>query len=343
MVYDMNTASANMRLTPTQLSRMIREQQEELYAKEQEKYIKEQAEADREREAYYSTIQDTISDQITTANNRAAFLQNVKEAFVTECIMKLYKDSVAAPMTKNDKVIARNLVTRFVKEHGAGNLITSFATKNLVLSEMSRISQKYYNRVVKETMDFSTDGIIGAGLLPPEQDDTRPSGTKPWEVKEWKLDKTIADDFYSELIDIDTEDASKMIKDRVADAVQGFIDSNSIAKMEYEEIINQAQEKIAAAKNEALIEEYSAMAKAKINDMKRTRPKSIFNLMVESLTRKSIIDDNYKARYVHEGTVDMDSVVDDTMLIYTMLEMVNTTRMVNVDGDFLMDYLESLK
>ena len=64
--------------------------------------------------------------------------------------------------------------------------------------------------------------------------------------------------------------------------------------------------------------------------------------MVESLTRKSITDDRYKDRYVHESTVDMESIVDDTRLIYTMLEMVNTTRMVNVDADFLTSYLETL-
>lgn len=343
MVYsNMNTTSKNMRLSPTELGKMVREQQEELYASEQEKQIKEQCAVDRVREEYYSVAQNNIANEIAATNNRAEFLQNVKESFVTECIMKLFTESVAAPMTSNDKIIARNLVTRFVKDNGAGDLIVSFATKNLLLSEMSRISQKYYDRVVRETLELPRDGIIGAGLLPPDKDDTRPSGTKPWEVKDWKLDQTIADDFYDELKDIDCTDASKMIKDRVADAVEQFIDSNAIAKMEYEDIINQAQEKISLTKDEAVAEEYSNMAKAKINEMKRMRPKNIFNIMVESLTRKSITDDRYKDRYVHESTVDMESIVDDTRLIYTMLEMVNTTRMVNVDADFLTSYLETL-
>lgn len=341
MVYDMKNVPANMRLSLTELSKMTREQQEALYASEQENAIKEQAEADRAREEYYTRIQNNIADEVNAINNRTKFLQNVKEAFVTECIMKLYTESVVAPMTNNDKIIARNLVTRFVKDNGAGDLIISFATKNLLLSEMSRICQKYYNRVLHETMDSSS--VSGAGLLAPDKDDSRPAGTKPWEVKDWKLDKSITDDFYSELIDIDTSDASKMIKDRVADAIQQFVDSNSVAKMEYSDIINQAQEKISLAKDEAVIEEYSNMAKARINEMKRKRPKSILNLMVESLTRKSITDDSYKARYIHESNVDMDSIVDDTTLIYTMLEMVNTTNMIKIDSEFLENYIESLK
>ena len=210
MVYsNMNTTSKNMRLSPTELGKMVREQQEELYASEQEKQIKEQCAVDRAREEYYSVAQNNIANEIAATNNRAEFLQNVKESFVTECIMKLFTESVAAPMTSNDKIIARNLVTRFVKDNGAGDLIVSFATKNLLLSEMSRISQKYYDRVVRETLELPRDGIIGAGLLPPDKDDTRPSGTKPWEVKDWKLDQTIADDFYDELKDIDCTDASK--------------------------------------------------------------------------------------------------------------------------------------
>lgn len=341
MIYsNMNTTSANMRLSTTEINKMIREQQEELYATERDKLIKEQAQIDRDREEYYTQTQTRLSEQVTNANKRAAFLQNTKEAFLTECIMKLYSESTQGPMTSNDKIIARNLVTRFVKENGAGNLITSFATKNLLLSEMARITQKYYDRVVNET--WESDGI-GAGLLAPDKDPTRPAGTDPWEVKEWDLSKDIANDFYSELVDIDTIDASKLIKDRVADAVQQFVDSNSVAKMEYQDIINQAQEKIASAKDETVAEQYSAMARRKINEMKLTRPKSILNLMVESLTKKAITDDSYKIRYVHENTVDMESVVDDTTLIYTMLEMVNTTEMIKVDEEFISNYLDALK
>lgn len=340
MIYsNMNTTSTNMRLSQSELSRMIREQQEELYSAENDKEIRDQAEADRIKEAYFYGVQNMYSEQMAAANNRTAFLQNVKEAFLTDCIMKLFSESTQCPMTKNDKIIARNLVTRFIKENNAGDLLRSFESKNLLLSEMSRITQKYYDRVLNESLDSTNT----AGLLSPDKDSTRPAGTKPWEVREWDLPKSITDDFYGELINLDTMDASKLIKDRVADSIQQFIDSNAIAKMEYEDIINQAQEKIASAKNEAVVEEYANMAKHKINEMKLTRPKSIFNVMVESLTRKALTDDSYKTRYVNESKVDMDSIVDDTTLLYTMLEMVNTTNMIAVDESFISNYLESLK
>ncbi len=38
----------------------------------------------------------------------------------------------------------------------------------------------------------------------------------------------------------------------------------------------------------------------------------------------------------------MNNIVNDVQLIYTMLEMVNTTNMVNVDEDYMNKYIESL-
>jgi hypothetical protein len=302
---------------------MVREQQESLYANEQEAAIKEQLTLDREREEYGKKIRDYTSANANRGRNKAEFLQSCKESFLTECIMKLYTKSMVTPMTKKDRVVARNLVSRFVQENGAGNLIESFSTKNLLLSEMARITTKYYDRVLEAVNP--NDPLIGSG-----------------DAIDYKLDTTIKDDFYQELEDLDVSDASKLIKDRVSDAIQDFIDSNTAAKLEYEDIIQQAQDKIATATNEAVIDEYSMIAKRKINEMKQTRPKNVFNIMVESLTRKVLTDDKYKEHFMHEAKVDMDSVVDSTSLIYTMLEMVNTTRMVNADEKFINEYLKSI-
>ena len=325
MVYDnMRVPSKNMLRTNNEIIEMTRSQQEEIYAKDAESTIREQAEYARGMEEYHTQIQNRLSDRIASTNNRVQFLQNVKEAFLSECIMKLYRESMVAPMTSNDKVIARNLVTGFVRENGAGDLITNFATKNLLLSEMSRITSKYYDQV----LDSITEGENCADCN-----------------KQYTLDTTIKDNFYEELEDLDTSEASKLIKDRVTDAITEFVDSNASLKMDISEVISNAKDqssKATAAANEALIEEYSNNAKRMINEMKLYREKNVFNVMVESLTHKVITDDSYKSKFVHEAKVDMDSIVNNTQLIYTMLEMVNTTNMVNVDDKFISEYLASL-
>ena len=329
MYSNMNKPSKNMLLSNFELAKMIREQQEELYAADQEQSIREASEYDRVMNNYYAETQARLQPMLKSQHDRIEFLQKVKEAFISECIMKLYCESMVAPMTKNDKIVARNLVNGFVKENGAGELINKFMNSNSrLLTEFGRISQKYYNKVIETDMS--------------QVDNTRPATAKPGEVMEYDLPKSVVDDFYKDVADIDVSDASKMIKERVADAVQTFVDSNACAKMDYEEVIQQAQEKIASAKDESYIEEYSNIAKHKINEMRRTRPKNVFNLMVEALTNKVLTDQSYKTRFMHESKVDMDAIVDSVQLIYTMLEMVNTTNMVNVDEKFINGYIQSL-
>ena len=325
MIFNMNRASDNMLLSATQLDHMYREQQAELYNEEQNKILAEQAAAERDRGFYFEQQNQCIEERIASGVSRSERMTKIKEAFVSECIYKLYCESVLYPMTSRDKVIARNLVNKFVIENGASNLISSFATENMILSEFSRISQKYYDRVLEscdkhEECEFTSQ--IGGQII----------------------DQNVVDDFYKELEEVDVADASKAIKDRVADAITDFIDTNAVNKIEYEEIIKSAQDKVSAisTEDEAVAESYITMAKRKINEMKNKKETNVFGYMVEALTTSVFKDESLKSRFVHEGNVDMDGIVESTQLIYTMLEMVNTTNMVNVDEKFINTYLTNL-
>ena len=320
MIYDMRYPSKNMLLPQNELYKMLREQEEEMEAEEIDKKASKKAKEEREKEERISKESEKIKNDAVSESNRAKFLSNIKEAFITECILKVYKESTVYPMNTRDTNIAKNLVTKFVRENGANNIINNFATKNILLSEISRICTKYYNRVLE---------------------DCKSRVPKPGEVKEYNLDTTIKDDFYNELDTLDTADASGLIKDRVSAAIQDFVDTNSAVKMEYQDVIDSAKSKIEKTDNEEIAEGYTNIAKNKMNNIK-LRDKSIFHVMVESLARKALTDDSYKRAYVKDAKVDMDKIVEDAQLIYTMLEMTNTTRMVNVDENFLNRYVKSL-
>lgn len=326
MILNMNKASDNMLLKPTQLNQIYKEQQMEIYNNDQNKIMAEQAAMERERTAYFEQHNQYIEDRVNSGISRSERLNKIKEAFVSECIYRLYCESVGFPMTQGDKVVSRNLVNKFVMENGAGNLISSFATENMVLSEFSRICQKYYDRVLESGDAKQEDCELVS------------------QISGQMIRQDIVDDFYKELINIDIADASKAIKDRVADAITDFIDTNAANKIEYEEIIKTAQDKANAisATDEVVAESYLDMAKRKINEMKNTRDVNVFGYMVEALTTSVLKDESLKERFVYEGTVDMDGIVNSTQLIYTMLEMVNTTNMVNVNEEFITEYLTSL-
>lgn len=323
MVYDMRVPSDNMKLSLIELSKQTRAMQEAQYAEDKEHEIHEAAVDKREREQYATNMRDYAEAIITHGKNKAEFLQNVKESFLVECICKLYKKSAVAPMTKRDQMVSRNLVTRFVKENGVGDLLNTFSTRNTILSEFARITKKYYNQVL-ESLDLNE----------PVRDMSQ--------AVDYNLDRTISDDFYDELERLDMDQAADLIRNRVASAMTDFIDSNADAKMEIQDLIQGAQKKISNAPTEEVAESLIIQTRNATNAIRNNRPKNVFNLMVEGLTRKALTDKGFKQKYVHEAKVDMESVVDDTALIYTMLEMINTTNMVNVDGEYINQYLKSI-
>lgn len=323
MVYtDYNKPSKNMNIPQRQITEMTHMQQEEIYKAEEDRLLAEQARAEREREANANWLQEYAENQIIGRNNRVTFLENVKSGFLSEAMSKLYKESFGV-MTKRDKITAKNLINTFINEQGAGELLNRFKYQNTLVAEMARIVQEHYDMVVESiTCDDEECNI-------------------PGRAKELHLDKTIVDDFYKDLVDLDTTEASKLIKDKVTDAMTEFIDQNTQNKLDFEEIINTAKEKITDLKEESAVESTMNEAKRQINEMKRTRHKNIFHYMVEAISKEAFKDINGVGRqYIHESKVDMDGVVNSAKLIYTMLEMLNTTEMVS--KDYIQTYIENL-
>ena len=323
MVYaDYNKPSKNMNIPQRQITEMTHMQQEEIYKAEEDRLLAEQARAEREREANANWLQEYAENQIIGRNNRVTFLENVKSGFLSEAMSKLYKESFGV-MTKRDRITAKNLINTFINEQGAGELLNRFKYQNTLVAEMARIVQEHYDMVVESiTCDDEECNI-------------------PGRAKELHLDKTIVDDFYKDLVDLDTTEASKLIKDKVSDAMTEFIDQNTQNKLDFEEIINTAKEKISDLKEESAVESTMNEAKRQINEMKRTRHKNIFHYMVEAISKEAFKDINGVGRqYIHESKVDMDGVVNSAKLIYTMLEMLNTTEMVS--KDYIQTYIENL-
>lgn len=323
MVYaDYNKPSKNMNIPQRQITEMTRTQQEEIYKAEEDRLLAEQARAEREREANANWLQEYAENQIIGRNNRVTFLENVKSGFLSEAMSKLYKESFGV-MTKRDRITAKNLINTFINEQGAGELLNRFKYQNTLVAEMARIVQEHYDMVVESiTCDDEECNI-------------------PGRAKELHLDKTIVDDFYKDLVDLDTTEASKLIKDKVTDAMTEFIDQNTQNKLDFEEIINTAKEKISDLKEESAVESTMNEAKRQINEMKRTRHKNIFHYMVEAISKEAFKDINGVGKqYIHESKVDMDGVVNSAKLIYTMLEMLNTTEMVS--KDYIQTYIENL-
>lgn len=339
MVYsDFNTPSANMNIPQRQIMSMIREQEQDLYRAEEEKTIREQNEYNRSAESYAEWVRDYIEEQAASSRNRMEFLDNTKKSFMSEAIYHLYEQSYDGKLNKRDKAIVKNLINSFVDEQGAGELINRFKYQNVLVAEMARIVQEAYDRVIESVSEDEP---------------------KPGTVKDLKLDNTIVDDFYKDLVELDSAEASNLIRTKVSDAMEEFIANNLQNKVDYMEIIDNAKQKIEDIKgsdptgvltdtegpsgDQTVAPEESYImteAKRQINEMRRTRKKNVFHYLVEAITKQTFADDNLRAQYVHESSVDMDSIAHSAHLIYHMLEMVNTTEMVN--SEYIREYVQSL-
>lgn len=292
-----------------------REMKEHIYTEQQDAKRMEELKNKRERQEYAEQFNNYVNEGYAESLSRAEKLDTIRNAFVAECIYKVCTESMVAPATSRDKNVLRNLVNAFVKENGAIALLREFRTKNYVLSEFARICDKYYDRVL-ENCD---------------------------ECPEVKLDTTVSDDFFADLKDVDTSDASELIRDKVADSITEFIDSNMDARLEYEELLRNAKDQSSVAKTEAAAMDILNNAEREIIESRNSRYKSLMGYMVESLAKKAITDDSYKKIYVKEdGKLDMDSIVSDVETVYTMLETVNTLNITPMDENAIKQYIKSL-
>jgi len=270
------------------------------------------------------TLNDILqerSDEAKGYEKRAKWFKSVKDAFVIEAVWKIYNESCTPDILADKELMrmARNTVAKFVFEHGGANLLRDWKTKNLILSELARVCNNAYDKVVEGAQTCGPDVYTAA------------------------LNKTIEDDFFTQLNDVDTVDASKLIQSRVSDAIEEFLTANASAKMDYEEIFKGAEDIKSGLESQDAMEEATLNAKRKVDKIRATRQKNIFHCMVEALAENCIKDEKLASKYIKEGVLDMDGIINGTQILYTMLEVANTTCMINVDETSLENYIKSLK
>ena len=125
------------------------------------------------------------------------------------------------------------------------------------------------------------------------------------------------------------------------------MDSNMLAKLEYEEMLTNAQDHINNIKDtdpkaEIKAQESANLVQREIQEKELKRTKNVFNCIVQKLAESAIKDDKLKSIYVEGSTINMDKVVDHSHLFLNLLEMANTTEMININEEYLNNYIDSL-
>jgi hypothetical protein len=254
------------------------------------------------------------------------FSADTKKALLSECVYRLFNACLTKTKeTPQLEAVCRNMVNEFINENGCEDLLRHFRTASEMLSEMSLLVNRYHTIITEKADKDNEDSF--------------------------KIDPETKDNFFEELDCVNADEVVYTVRNRVMDSMNEFIDKNTMDKMEITEVLKNTKEKIdmmkdtdsPSAASEEVQESYTLNAKKKITNIRNNRPKGIFESMVTSLLKKTYTNEDYKQIYMEGTQVDMDKVVENCEIIYTFLEMLNTSKMVKVDEIYVESVLAEMK
>lgn len=264
---------------------------------------KKKEEEDKEKTEFYEEMMFRNS----LPKKYSEFITSVKEEFLGECIHSVFNESLNIFDRRNKKqeLVKKALVTNFIQEQGVNALLSRFRTKNALLSEFALIVDKAVKEVTETTDTFN--------------------------MNSWTVDTDIKNRFTADLANCNSKEAIITITDRVSDAETEFVNDNMRRKMEIDNILQAKKEKLDAieGKSEEIKESVAAGFDRKIKAIKNRPVSSIYQIIAESMTKNALSDESLRTIYIKEGNLDMDTVLEDAGIIYTFLETLNTTEMID--------------
>lgn len=249
----------------------------------------------------------------------------------------------------HERKLGKTLVRNFIKEHGAFNLIQSLKDKSCYLNEWYDAIKGYHTAMMNEAKEIAQEGIPEAELFDIE-DDT---------IKKFVFDTK----------SIIPKDITKMITSRVEDAVNDFIDQNKKQKEEIKKVYEKAKEKVASLKdtidpNDPSFKDFNGdpnteldpkygdqvqeQAMAMVRGKQRTfreEATSVFSILskntLEAIHRNQAIKESYSVGMT--GRLDFQKAINDTKVMYSFLECLNTLNIMDLNESTLSKLLTDMK
>ena len=264
-------------------------------------------------------IMDNMMHHESVSNRYRSFSQTVRTALVTEALYKIFKESMSEEV-KNDNTstsIMRAIVSKYVNENGYDTILNRMRTASVTTSIM-------YNTIT-ETATKILEGV----------DKTNPDT--------FYITPEMKDEFFKQLDYSDSQAISDAIHQRVTDAMEDFVTANTKDHEDITSALQQAQEKIAdvPAEDDELRECYSMAAKRKATEV-RNRPKGVFHSMVTAMCESVMKYSDMHDEFTTEGKLNIEKIVNRTHLMYSFMDMLNTSRIAKVDEVFIEGVIRDL-
>lgn len=281
---------------------------------------------------------DIFSHNLNAAKNAKAldeFKTNVRKNLLEMAIGAVFEEIIHEQHGDNrDMSIGKNVISEFVNEFGYDKLARNMLQKNLISSQMIGYCEDYYDKIVNEA-------VAKNKKKDPDEDHT------------FMMDKEIATDFLDDIEKMVPGKVITLIRGRVADSMQDFIDQQTQNKADIMEIYSKANDhaKQTNAKlaqdatntdtpaNESVFTE-SVFLKQRANKI-YNRPTNVLGAMIHSMCENTYKDSAMKQQYLNEsGNTDMRRIINDGVVIYTALETMNTLGVHQFDGPYIQKMLK---
>ena len=146
------------------------------------------------------------------------------------------------------------------------------------------------------------------------------------------------------------DDVTNMIRLRVANAEEEFINRNLRDKENIETIMKDTADRVQAAKasndndySEEVEESVTKEARDKIYRVQHEGRRNVFGRMVLNLGELAMTKEPLKKEFVLEnGRLNLDKVVETVRCIYTVLETVSSLNLEKIDEEYIKETLESM-
>lgn len=274
----------------------------------------------------YTELDDLKHNREKALDEFYEYKDNVKEVLVRTALSNICENSLINP-TERQRKICDNLVAQYVREAGVTKLL-----KNMKFSENALL--RTINEEVEEKFTYITKDAT--------PDDPSSMTISQDEIK----------GFWKDVDDIeDIDDVTGLIRLRVANAEEDFVNKNKEDKDSIKNILRGTADRIknAAAKGDeefkdAVEESESYLAKDKIYKIQHEGYRSVFDRMVHNVAEAAMKNEEFKKEYTLEnGRLDMEKIVESARCMYTLLEMVGTIQLENVDRQYIEDTLKSIQ
>lgn len=268
-------------------------------------------------------IYNMVNDRIDNRPAYSQFIQETRDMFVIESILAITNSCLNSVVLKNDynKALSRQLVTNFVKEEGSNNLLNKFKRTSNLLSEIAYICQEHVQMVMENSDRNNKDTM--------------------------KIDQNTKKSFFSKLDKVDSDRSISEIRNRVMDSTQNFIDSNTMDKMKIKDILKDTKEKIDASNNKKnkkeLQESYTYNGKRAIQEIRNNKVQNVFETMVYSLAKSSMVNESANEIYVENNSLNMDKIIEHCEIMYSFLTAIDTIKIKDVNESYIQKVLKELK